>query len=416
MIDNDTPRAGVLDPAPPAPAETNPGKQNPDGAALATTPQAPPAKHAPKQPDAQPVSDAESDQLTAARSPGHSSTDTQPAKAAAGAHDARRSFKAPIPLATFPPYLPERFDGQRIHTLSVSQLETLLSCPERYRRERIRGEWDSPTGESHLGSCFDRAVELYMHNKIHGRQFNADDACEAYMLEWETLERRANELCRPIRFGEPADNADFNTLFHAGINGLQAYLAPNGLGNSFQPISVQRRLEMKVLPDTHEAEVPIAHDESGTPTAWETVRLMDHVFWAVVFVLDIMAIDARDETLVIDNKIKRSWVKDPAHQLQPDAYLAALARENKHAIGRFEYHTVNYAEREVEVRAQPTTRTPEQLNTFWLRVAQAARRLDYYSRTYQPEEPWDLATPGHYALCNDRDCPFFEVCPGGHGM
>jgi hypothetical protein len=414
MID-DTPGAGVLNPVSPSPAETNPSRQSLAGTA-SVTPQAPPTAHTLEQPDAQAPSETESDNSTVARSLDPSSTSPPAVKVAAGTHDARRSFKTPIPQATFPPYLPERFDGQRIHTLSVSQLETLLSCPERYRRERIRGERDSPSGESHLGSCFDRAVELYMHNKIHGRQFSADDACEAYMLEWETLERRANELCRPIRFGEPTDNADFNTLFHAGIKGLQAYLAPNGLGNSFQPISVQRRLEMKVLPNAYEAKIPVTRDQSGRPTAWETVRLMDRVFWAVVFVLDIVAIDARDETVVIDNKIKRSWVKDPAHQLQPDAYLAALAREDKHAIGRFEYHTVHYAEREVEVRAQPTTRTPEQLNAFWLRVAQAARRLDYYSRTYQPEEPWDLAAPGHYALCNDRDCPFFEVCPGGHGM
>ncbi len=241
-------------------------------------------------------------------------TNTQPANMAPCAHDARPSFKAPVPLASFPPYLPERSDGQRIHTLSISQLETLFSRPERYRRERICGEFDSPRGESHLGSCFDRAIELYMHNKIQGRQFSPDDACEAYMAEWETLERKANELCRPIRFGEPADDADLNTLFHAGINALQAYLAPNGLGNSFQPISVQRRLEMKVLPDAHEAKLPTAHDETSTPTAWKTVRLMDSVFWTVVFVLDILGVDVHEQTVVIDNKIKRSWGHRPRHQ------------------------------------------------------------------------------------------------------
>jgi hypothetical protein len=377
MIDDDTPGAGVLDPAPPTPAEANPDQRIRD--------------------DAAPV------------------TDTQVVKVATGAHDARRSFKAPIPLATFPPHLPKRVDGQRIHTLSISQLETLFNCPERYRRERICGELDSPSGESHLGSCFDRAVELYMHNKVQGRQFSPDDACETYIAEWETLERKANELCRPIRFGDPADRADFNTLFHAGIQGLQAYLAPDGLGNSFQPISVQRRLEMKLLPDAYEAKLPIARDQAGTPTAWKTVRLMDNVFWAVVFVLDIVGMDVHDQRVVIDNKIKRSWVKAPDTSIQATGYLAALTREGKPA-SRFEFHTVNYAGHQIEVRPQPTTRTPEQLNAFWLRVAQAARRLDYYNRAYKSAEPWDLATPGQYPLCNARDCQFFTVCPGGQGM
>ena len=86
---------------------------------------------------------------------------------------------APVPLVTFPPYLPERFDGQRIRNLSVTQLDTLLGCPERYRRERILGEFDTPSGEAHLGNCFDRGVELYMHNKIQGQQFSTEDACEA---------------------------------------------------------------------------------------------------------------------------------------------------------------------------------------------------------------------------------------------
>jgi hypothetical protein len=379
MIDDDPPGVSVLDHASYTPADANPDLQNSDLKSAA------------------PV------------------THLQTANGAPGAHDARRSFRAPVPLATFPPYLPERFDGQRIHNLSISQLDTLFSCPERYRRERICGEFDSPSGESHLGSCFDRAVELYMHNKIQGRQFSADDACEAYKAEWETVERKANELCRPIRYGEQADQADLSTLLNAGVKGLQAYLAPNGLGNSFQPVSVQHRLEMKVLPDAHEVRLPTARNEAGTPTARKTVRLMDSVFWTMVFVLDIVGIDDHDQTVVIDNKIKRSWVQDPNASIQATGYLAALARDGKPA-SRFEFHTVNYAGREVEGRAQPTTRTPEQLNAFWLRVAQAARRLDYYSSTYQHGEPWDLAAPGHYALCNARDCQFFAVCPGGHGM
>jgi len=380
MIDHHTPGPPVLDHAPFTPVAAQPDEQELDHTD-----------------DAAPVANVQTANVTSR------------------AHDARHGFKAPVPLATFPPYLPQRFDGQRIHALSVSQLETLFSCPERYRRERILGELDSPNGESHLGSCFDRAIELYMHNKIQGHQFSADDACEAYRAEWETLERKANELCRPIRFGERADHADPSTLLHAGIKGLQSYLAPNGLGNTFQPVSVQRRLEMKVLPDTYEVKLASARDEAGAPTAWKTVRLMDSVFWTVVFVLDIVGIDGHDQTVVIDNKIKRSWVKDPNTSIQATGYLAALAREGEPARS-FEFHTANYAGQELEVRAQPTTRTPPQLNAFWLRVAQAARRLDYYSRACKPAEPWDLAAPGHYALCNARDCQFFAVCPGGHGI
>lgn len=321
----------------------------------------------------------------------------------------------PIPLVTFPPYLPERFDGQRIRNLSITQLETLLGCPERYRRERILGELDTPSGEAHLGSCFDRGVELYMHNKIQGHQFSVQDACEAYMLEWETRERKANDRGAPIRFGEKTDRADFHTLFEAGINGLQAYLAPDGLGNTFQPIAVQHRLEMKVLPENHQTQAPVAGEQSGGTNGLEPVRVMDHVFWTVVFVLDILARDEHDQTVVIDTKIKRSLVGDPDSNLQATGYLAGMLREGKPA-NRFAFHTVNYGEPKLEVLEQPTTRTPEQLNAFWLRIAQAARRLDFYSRAYTPAEPWDLAHPGRYRLCNPHNCQFFEVCPGGRGI
>jgi hypothetical protein len=322
---------------------------------------------------------------------------------------------APVPLVTFPPYLPERFDGQRIRNLSITQLETLLGCPERYRRERILGELDTPSGEAHLGSCFDRAVELYMHNKIQGQQFSAKDACEAYALEWERSERKANDRGAPIRFGENTDRADYHTLFDAGINGLQAYLAPEGLGNTFEPIAVQHRLEMKVLPENHQAPAPVASGRAGPANGDERVRVMDHVFWTVVFVLDILARDEHDETVVIDNKIKRSFVSDPDSNLQATGYLAAKAREGRPA-SRFAFHTVNYGEPKLQVLEQPTTRTSEQLNAFWLRIAQAARRLDFYSRAYTPAEPWDLAHPGSYRLCNPRNCQFFDVCPGGRGI
>lgn len=330
--------------------------------------------------------------------------------------DVRQRFAPPVPVATFPPYLPERFDGQRIRNLSITQLGTLLGCPERYRRERICGELDTPSGEAHLGSCFDRAVELYMHNKIQGRPFSVQDACEVYALEWDRSERKANDRGAPIRFGERTDRADYHTLFDAGISGLQAYLAPDGLGNTFQPIAVQHRLEMKVLPEDHQVQAPVTGDQAGGPTGLESVRVMDRVFWTVVFVLDILALDEREETVVIDNKIKRSWVTDPDTNLQATGYLAAVAREDDRGRARFEFHTVNYDEPKLEVRAQPTTRTPEQLSAFWLRVAQAARRLDFYSRTYAHEEPWDLADPERYKLCNPNNCQFFEVCPGGRGI
>jgi hypothetical protein len=321
----------------------------------------------------------------------------------------------PVPLVTFPPYLPERFDGQRIRNLSITQLETLLGCPERYRRERIRGELDTPSGEAHLGNCFDRAVELYMHNKIQGQPFSAQDACEAYLLEWERSERKANDRGTPIRFGEKADRADYDTLFHAGIDALQAYLAPDGLGNTFEPIAVQHRLEMKVLPEDHQAHPPQDGGEAGRANADEPVRAMEHVFWTVVLVLDILARDEHDQIEVIDTKIKRSPVRDPDSNLQATGYLAGMLREGKPAH-RFAFHTVNYGEPKLEVLEQPTTRTPEQLHAFWMRIAQAARRLDFYSRAYTPEEPWDLAHPGSYGLCNPRTCQFFEVCPGGRGI
>ena len=338
--------------------------------------------------------------------------------------DVRRRFASPIPIATFPPYLPVRFDGQRIRNLSISQLATLLGCPERYRRERILGEFDAPSGEAQLGSCFDRAVELYMHNKIRGERFSVQDACEAYMLEWETRERKANDRGAPIRFGEHADRADYHTLFDVGVKGLQAYLAPDGLGNTFQPIAVQHRLEMKLLPDDHRLQPPPADEHTGGASEPQPARVIDRVFWTVVFVLDILAVDQHDRTVVIDNKIKRSWIADPDRDLQATGYLAAMAREDKPAAmvpegkpaSRFAFHTVNYGPTQLEVREQSTTRTPEQLGAFWLRVAQAARRLDFYSRTYAPEEPWDLADPERYRLCNPHNCQFFEVCPGGRGI
>jgi hypothetical protein len=324
-------------------------------------------------------------------------------------------LRDPIPLVTFPPYLPERFDGQRIRNLSITQLETLLGCPERYRRERIRGEFDTPSGDAHLGNCFDRAVEIYMHNKIQGQPLSVQDACEAYVLEWERSERKANDRGAPIRFGEKADRADYDTLFHAGIDGLQTYLAPDGLGNTFEPIAVQHRLEMKVLPENHEAQRQVAGEQASEATGDERVRVMDHVSWTVVFVLDILARDEHDEIVVIDNKIKRSLVSDPDSNLQATGYLAAKVREGRPA-SRFAFHTVNYGEPKVQVLEQPTTRTPEQLNAFWLRIAQAARRLDFYSRAYTPEEPWDLAHPESYWLCHPGTCQFFGVCPGGRGI
>jgi hypothetical protein len=275
--------------------------------------------------------------------------------------------------ATLPIALPARADGAPLEHLSATSLSCFWQCPEAFRRRYLLGERGPVSAEMLRGRVVDAAVSAYYRAVLdRGRPPAASDSDEELERAWRA------------ELDEPRDEIDWGdwqaaALKDSAVAALRAYLAQ--LAPTVQPVAVQRRFEL---------------------------RLNAALQWSIVGYVDLE--DAAGD--VIDLKVKRSHLTQPAADAHPQASLYLLERALTGAPGRrFVFHSVCPTARE-KVRAVQTTRTRGQLQAHLARVAATARAIDALARQLGRDCPWPLADPASWK-CSPRYCPHFAGCQGG---
>jgi PD-(D/E)XK nuclease superfamily len=287
------------------------------------------------------------------------------------------ALRVPLRLPV-PTQLPPLPSGERLNHLSASSIAELHRCPEQFRRHRLLGEPRRTTGALHLGACLDRAIAAYWRTRLPtaaSMPLSLEETSDRYRHEWK---RRLDEEGE-IDWGDD----DPATLLDRGVAALKIYLGDGGLGTMVEPQAVQRRLEHRLAP---------------------------FLEWTLIAYLDLETLDGR----VIDLKAKRAFVSDKAaaRDLQASCYLALREAEGRPAAG-FAFHTLRVGSGEIAVKETLASRSPAELQGFWVRVAQAARTLVALFEEFGPEEPWPFAATDHWA-CDY--CALHERCPGGAGL
>jgi RecB family exonuclease len=266
-----------------------------------------------------------------------------------------------------PRLLPERHDGTRLRSLSVSSMKLLERCPERFRRRYLCGEHEPMNGPMLVGRAVGQAVTAYYAAGIEdGRRLSENEADDVLVAGFE-------EGAVATEFGddEPGE------LKERARSALRAYLSL--LAPSTRAVSVERRVE----------------------TRFEGCE------WSFLCYLDI----EDEQGDVIDLKVGKAHVTQQKADRDPQAsaYLLARFAEGRPA-GRFHFHSVVTKEPRAAAQALEveTARSRGQLALFERRIARAARLIERYSQTGD----WPLSSPEGW-WCSASMCAFWASCEGG---
>jgi hypothetical protein len=286
--------------------------------------------------------------------------------AAAAAGDRVREAGAQ-PSLLVPRLLPERHDGSRLRTLSVSSLKLLERCPERFRRRYLCGEREPASGAMLVGRAVGQAVTAYYAAGIeHGKRLSESEADDVLSDGFE-------EGAVGTEFADD----DPDELREAARSALRAYLRT--LAPTTAVVSVERRIELRF---------------EGTE-------------WSFLCYLD-MEDEAGD---VLDLKVGGRHVTQARAErdLQASAYLAGRRAEGRPAR-RFRFQSVTTREPRSGPQALEleTRRSDGELSLFERRLARAARLIGRYAESGD----WPLSSPEGW-WCSETMCAFWSGCEGG---
>jgi RecB family exonuclease len=266
-----------------------------------------------------------------------------------------------------PRLLPERHDGTRLRSLSVSSMKLLERCPERFRRRYLCGEHEPTNGPMLVGRAVGQAVTAYYAAQIEdGTRLAESDADDVLLAGFD-------EGAAATDFGddEPGE------LTERARSALRAYL--NLLAPSTKAATLERRVE----------------------TGFEGAE------WSFLCYLDI----EDEQGDVIDLKVGKAHVTQQKadRDMQASAYLLARLAEGRPAR-RFRFHSVVTKEPRAAPQALEveTERSRGQLALFERRIARAARLIERYSNGGD----WPLSSPEGW-WCSASMCAFWENCEGG---
>jgi RecB family exonuclease len=196
-----------------------------------------------------------------------------------------------------PRLLPERHDGTRLRSLSVSSLKLLERCPERFRRRYLCGEREPTNGPMLVGRAVGQAVTAYYAAQIEDGTRPAESDAD------DVLVAGFDEGAAVAEFGEDEPGE----LRERARSALRAYLSL--LAPSTRAVSVERRLELR----------------------------FEGCEWSFLCYLDI----EDEQGDVIDLKIGKAHVTQQKADRDPQAsaYLLARLAEGRPAR-RFRFHSV----------------------------------------------------------------------------
>lgn len=250
--------------------------------------------------------------------------------------------------------------------LSVSSLNLLARCPEKWHRQYLLREYSPPSGKMVLGSSVGAAYAQHYSTVIEtGEGYTLEQVEDEFSSEWEDRTSNAD-----IDWGADTPGG----LKDSGIEVIGAYhknVAPLVL-----PVSVER--EFKVT--------------------WPGVD------WSLTGFLDL---EDQDGT-VADLKVrgKKLMRNDADSDLQPASYLFARRAEGNPAP-QFDYHTMVRTKRPY-AEVITTRRTDAQLDAFVDRVFAAASEIAWRTEY----EIWSAAPAGAW-WCSHSMCGLWDSCRFG---
>lgn len=253
-----------------------------------------------------------------------------------------------------------------VERLSVSSLNTLAKCPEKWHRRYILREYEPPSGKMILGAAVGAAETQHYGLVVEtGEGLSLEAVQDEFSAEWDDRISRED-----VAFGEDKPGS----LKDSGIKALDAYhttVAP-----LIAPVSVEREFSL----------------------TWPGVD------WSLTGFLDLEEADGT----VADLKVrgKRLMRPDADSDLQPAAYLYARRAEGNPSP-RFDFHTmVRVARPYAEVVT--TERTNTQLDAFADRVFLAASEIEWRAE----RDAWSGAAAGAW-WCSSKMCGYFASCRFG---
>jgi hypothetical protein len=362
-----------------------------------------------------------------------------------------------------PVSLPPNIHGEAISQLSHSSVMKFITCPEDWRRHYILRERGAPTGAMFLGNRVDDAFTLYYTRRLDGETLDCEQLIDAFHENW-TAKLAIEE--HGVEWDSDLTAARALAIGVAAVRQSYTQLIPR-IGRA---VGAQRRFELKLTPevewtivgyvdldtireqtawvfanpgDPGEIVVQDTGDqvpEIEVPAYWVPARLrpkpkrgkpQDEMLRCPVTLLTDRR-ETRQITGIVDYKVKNQSIS--AHRadrdLQATLYLAERWLHGA-PVGDFRFAQIakpGTRRQSMTTALIPTTRTPEQMRSVFMRFAMVASQITAAYNQLGPDRPWGFAEPGfwkcepdHHASGNGapvrgRFCVHWPSCPMGRGL
>lgn len=283
---------------------------------------------------------------------------------------------------------PARLPGGLNH-LSASSVRLLLSCPEKWRRRYLEGEYEPSSPSQLVGSAVHRAEgENFAQKAVSGRDRLVQDVLDAYSDEWDMAREEAQD-----KAGVEWEDEKPGRVKDSGVRVLSEF--HRTVARRIQPAAAEQRFEIQI----------------------------PGVEWTFVGYRDV------DETSgdIADLKVRsqeRGIVtpEEAAEDLEATAYLFARRAElaatgsnspiafNQRHPSRLRFLNLVRSPhpKPRDLVITPTTRSDEQLDTFLALLYRVAAEVAWRAET----DVWHGPGPGSW-WCSERFCGFWARCPFG---
>ena len=361
-----------------------------------------------------------------------------------------------------PVNLPTNIHGERIRHLSHSSMMKFVTCAEDWRRWYILKERGAPSGAMFLGNRVDDAFTLYFERQLAGEILDVDQLLDTFAENWKA-KLAAEE--RGVLWEDYLTGDKALDMGRAAVRKSYTELVPR-IGRA---VGAQRRFELPISPDVRwtivgyvdldtvreqtawvfadpddDSEIVIqdtgdAIPEIEVPAYWVPARLrpkpkrgkpQDETLACPVSVFTDRR-QLREISGLVDYKVKNQSTSryKADRDIQATLYLAERWLTGN-PVSDFRFAQVSKPgknRQSMTTALVPTTRTPQQMRSVFMRAAMVASQIHAAYQQFGPERPWGFAEPGSWKCEPDdssarngkpthgRFCTHWAHCPMGAG-
>jgi PD-(D/E)XK nuclease superfamily len=404
-----------------------------------------------------------------------SATITEHARAGAvGSSAVLRAEVSALELARripIPPQLPVTYKGEPLRCLSATSIEDWLTCRDSWRRRYILGLKSGPSGAMFLGSRLDEVETAYFRSLLDGGgPLSAGQLRECLEDRWREALAEETDRYGGVRWEEGSDERSTHEIAVSAIDVFLEHIAPV----AGTPLGLQRHFDFVLAEGvkwtvTGEVDLdtvrPVREFVAADGQVIAVQELLDprptvDVVWSYVpedlrpalqkrdpshsdaqaaayqdpveIPVDRVPADPvdREAISVDDYKAKKSAIykggdRGADHKVQPSIYCLERWLRGVDLYG-FRYLQLlapaKGVRKNISHKITPTKRTPDQLESFLVLIAEVASAIVEAYETRGPDRPWGFAPPGHWKCrpnstgTDGRYCPHWRTCPRGIGI